>query len=220
MKTNIKILFIGNSHTYYNDLPKMVKDLFASTGINAEVSMQTEGGKNLLYHCDRKDVIFNIVYGDYDYVVLQEVSKDFDRNKFYEGVEKLYTNALNRSDTKPVFYMIWARREQKKLEPEIEASYAEIAEKLDAPLAPAGEVWYKFLRRNKSLELFRQDGVHATPIGSYIAASCIFYAITKRERPLRLSAGGEPHTRLELDFNLCRKIQSETCRTAKKYNLK
>jgi hypothetical protein len=115
--------------------------------------------------------------------------------------------------------MIWARREQKNLEPEIESAYADVAAKFGAPLAPAGVVWYKLLRGNKSLELFRPDGVHATPLGSYIAASCIFYAITRRERPLRLTEGGEPHTRLGIDLELCHKIQSESCRTAKKYNI-
>ena len=69
MKKNIRILFIGNSHTYYNNMPQIAKEIFASAGINAEVTMQTEGGKGLLYHCDRKDVIFYI-YGGYDYVVL------------------------------------------------------------------------------------------------------------------------------------------------------
>ncbi len=220
MKNNIRILFIGNSHTYYNDLPLIVKELFASAGIKAEVAMQTEGGKNLLYHCDRKDVIFNIVHGGYDYVVLQEAAKDFERQKFFEGVEKIRINALDRSVAKPIFYMIWARREQKNLEPEIEAAYEEVAQKYNAPLAPAGVVWYKLLRGNKSLELFRADGIHATPLGSYIAASCIFYAISQRERPLRLTDGGEPHKRLGLDFELCRKIQSESCRAAKKYYLK
>lgn len=28
----MKILFIGNSHTYYNELPRMVRDLFALVG--------------------------------------------------------------------------------------------------------------------------------------------------------------------------------------------
>ncbi|HOA84772.1 MAG: SGNH/GDSL hydrolase family protein [Clostridiales bacterium] len=220
MKKNIRILFIGNSHTYYNNMPQIAKEIFASAGFNAQVTMQTEGGKGLLYHCDRRDVIFNIIYGGYDYVVLQDVAKSFDRQNFIEGAEKIRKNALDKSTAKPVFYMIWAHRENKSLQREITASYAEVAKNFNALLAPAGEVWHKMLRADKSLPFYRDDGNHATPLGSYLAATTIFYAITRRARPLRITPDGEPHTSLELDYELCRRIHRLACRTAKKYNIK
>lgn len=217
MKKQISILFVGNSHTYYNDMPRMVSELFAGIGIDARVTMETEGGKNLLYHCARKDVVFNIVYGKYDYVVIQEVASSFDHDNFIEGVNAFKINSLDRSETQPILYMIWAHRDNKKLQPTITESYIEGSEILGAPIAPAGEVWHRMLRGNRSLPFYRDDGNHATPLGSYLAASCIFYAITARERPLKVTDGGEPQTRLGLDTALCKKIQSEACRTAKKY---
>ena len=45
--SRIKILFIGNSHTYYNDMPAIAKDIFAAAGLDAEVTMLTQGGKCL-----------------------------------------------------------------------------------------------------------------------------------------------------------------------------
>ncbi len=218
MKKNIRILFIGNSHTYYNALPRIARDLFASAGINATVTMQTEGGKNLLYHCDRKDVVFNIMHGGYDYVVLQEASSSFDRDNFIEGITKIRENALDHSTAQPVLYMVWARLDKIERHPEISRAYTELAREMGAPLAPAGDVWHKFLRKRNPPELFREDGLHATPLGSYLAASCIFYAISGRSRPLRVIEGGEPHTRLELDLDICRKIQSEACRATKLCN--
>lgn len=219
MKKHISILFVGNSHTYYNDMPRIASEIFAAAGIDARVTMQTEGGKNLLYHCDRKDVKFNIVYGKYDYVVLQEVAKSFTPADFYEGIEK-FRPTLERSASQPVLYMIWAHRDNKKLQPTITECYAKASETLNAPVAPAGEIWHRMLRGNKSLEFYREDGNHATPLGSYLAAACIFYAVTGRERPIKLAEGGEPHTRLGLDPGLCKKIHSEACRTAKKYSRK
>ena len=44
----MKILFIGNSHTYYNEMPQMVKELFEYTGVKTHVTMSTEGGKGLI----------------------------------------------------------------------------------------------------------------------------------------------------------------------------
>lgn len=219
MKNNIKILFIGNSHTYYNNMPKMVKDLFAGAGVAAQVVMETEGGKGLLYHCDRKDAIFNIIHGGFDYVVLQDIAKTFNRANLIEGGLKIKQNALVKSDAHPVLYMIWAHRENPAIQAEITASYAELAGLLGADLAPAGEVWHKMLKSRSAPQFYREDGNHATPLGSYLAACCIFYAISRRERPLRITDGLEPHTSLGLDTGLCRKIHSEACRITKKYSL-
>ena len=66
MMSKIKILFIGNSHTYYNDMPLIAKDIFASAGIEAEITMLTQGGKCLDWHYEQKQTRFNILYGGYD----------------------------------------------------------------------------------------------------------------------------------------------------------
>ena len=220
MKKNIRILFVGNSHTYYNDMPLMVRDLFAKVGVTAEVTMQTRGGKNLIYHSQQKDVIFNILYGNFDYVILQEVASSFDPEDFREGLGSIVEQALSKSSATPVLYMIWAHRDDKRRQTVITKEYADAAERLGALLAPAGEVWHKLLRGNKALPFYNDDGNHATPLGSYLAACSVFYAITGRERPVKLEEGGEPETRLELDREICRRIHSEVCRAAKKYNVK
>lgn len=46
----MKLLFIGNSHTYYNSMPEIVKRLLEATGQKTHVTMLTESGKNLLHH--------------------------------------------------------------------------------------------------------------------------------------------------------------------------
>lgn len=220
MKKNIRILFVGNSHTYYNDMPLIVRELFAKTGVTAEVTMQTRGAKNLTYHSQQKDVIFNIRYGNYDYVVLQEVASSFDPEYFRSALEAIREQALSKSTAVPVLYMIWAHRDDKRRQTVITEEYALAAEQIGARLAPAGEVWHKLLRGNKALPFYCEDGNHATPTGSYLAACSVFYAITERERPIKLDGNTAFEAELDLDLELCRKIHSETCRAAKKYNSK
>ena len=91
---------------------------------------------------------------------------------------------------------------------------------MNGRVAPAGEAWQTVLRRRPAPELYREDGNHATPTGSYLAASSIFYAITERHRALSVDAGDEPHTRLGIDDKTAAAIQSITCRTTLKFNEK
>ena len=67
----MRTLFIGNSHTYYNDMPGIFKEICKENGIDMQVTMLTKGGMGLDYHADNEQTRFNILYGDYDFVILQ-----------------------------------------------------------------------------------------------------------------------------------------------------
>ena len=62
-KKKVKILFIGNSHTYYHDLPAWVALMAKEEGYECDVTMLAHGGWYLHQHVD---------------VVLQEHSHPFD----------------------------------------------------------------------------------------------------------------------------------------------
>lgn len=215
----MKILFIGNSHTYYNSMPQMVKELLESTGIRTHVTMMTEGGKGLIYHCDRKDINFNIRYGEYDVVVMQDKATHFNAEDFKIGGRTLMKNSLGESPARRVLYMIWARRDEKSNQAYITDAYASFGAEIGAAVAPAGEVWHKILRESPEMEnrLYRSDGNHATPLGSYLAATTLFYTITGRKRPIVLKEGAEPSTRLEIDPDTARRIHKEACAMVQKF---
>ena len=65
-----KVLFIGNSHTYYNDMVNMFKNRCNQNNMDVHVTTLTHGGKPLLWHGEEHEVRFNILYGEYDYIVL------------------------------------------------------------------------------------------------------------------------------------------------------
>ena len=215
----MKILFIGNSHTYYNELPQIVKELLEYTGVKTHVTMSTEGGKGLIYHCNREDVNFNIRHGDYDVVVLQDKATNFNPEDYKEGGRILMRNSLASSPARRVLYMVWARRMEKEKQEILTRAHAEFGQEIGAAVAPAGEVWHKMLRETPDLEgqLYRPDGNHATPLGSYLAATTLFYTITGRQRPIVLKEGAQPSTRLEIDPELARRIHKEACAMVKKF---
>lgn len=73
----MRVLFIGNSHTYVNDMPELFAGMAREKGIPCEVTMIAHGGWFLHQHQKEPDVRFNILFGNYDYVVLQEHAHPF-----------------------------------------------------------------------------------------------------------------------------------------------
>ncbi|MBR2286613.1 MAG: hypothetical protein IJ865_00090, partial [Clostridia bacterium] len=82
-KKSLRLLFIGNSHTYYNDMPRMVRTRAVEEGYDCEVTMIAHGGWYLSQHVSEPDVRFNILFGNYDYVILQEHAHPFGPEEEY-----------------------------------------------------------------------------------------------------------------------------------------
>ena len=65
----LKLLFIGNSHTYYNAMPLMVQSNANKAGYNCDVTRFTESAWALGDHMEDPDVGTAILEGGYDYVM-------------------------------------------------------------------------------------------------------------------------------------------------------
>lgn len=73
--TKKRILFIGNSYIYVNDLPTTLYNLALSLGDTLEFDSNTIGGSTLNYHSTDAVSQAKIKQGNWDYIVLQEQSQ-------------------------------------------------------------------------------------------------------------------------------------------------
>lgn len=173
------VLFVGNSHTYYHEMPHMVVQLAEAAGQEPglTVDQSTASGVSLEWHWNHSRTRDLIARNSWDAVVLQERSGGplEDEASMHEYARRLHgTIAEQGADT--VLYMTWARTYQPGTQSEITAAYTEIADELNATLAPVGEAWKRALDEDSTLRLHAPDGRHADPPGSYLAA-CVFYAV-------------------------------------------
>lgn len=181
-KNKLRILFIGNSHTYFNDMPEMVASRARECGYDCEVTMIAHGGWFLAQHVDEPDVRFNILYGHYDYVVLQEHSHPFGpADKFFDAVRTL-NQWIREAGSKPVIYMTWAKKNEEEKQEEMTAAHRQIAEEIGALLAPVGENWWAYRRSWPEVEMYYEDGAHASAAGSDFAAKYIWETILSDQK--------------------------------------
>ena len=111
IKKRLRILFIGNSHTYYYDLPAWVARIAKEEGYLCDVTMLAHGGWYLYQHVQEPDVRFNIKYGQYDYVVLQEHSHPFDNIPGYIEEATMLVSWIREAGATPVIYGTWAMKD-------------------------------------------------------------------------------------------------------------
>lgn len=213
----MKLLFIGNSHTYYNSLPATVKHLLEQTGTRTHVTMVTRGGKSLAFHAENETTLFNIRHGEYDLVILQDRASDFDTASFTAGAEALLKEA-RAAGSSVMLYMPWALRDNREAQEEMTNAYLALSRRLGVPVAAAGEVFGRLLNRYPADLLYCKDGNHATPLGSYAAALTVFYTLTGRKRVLSLDKLEDPGVAAGFPAELCRLCHTEACYIARLLN--
>lgn len=176
----MKVLFIGNSHTYYNDMPHMFADICREHHMDAEVTMLAHGGKGWDFHVEEPEVRFNILYGGYDAVVLQHVAHPMgDLSVMAESGKKLI-DWVREAGARPVLYMTWTTKADGESAQDVMSNaYRILQQETGCELAPVGEKWWEYHRAHPEIELYAKDGQHASEIGSQLAASVIAEVILK-----------------------------------------
>ena len=176
-KKALSILFIGNSHTYCNDMPLMVRRRAVEEGYECRVTMIAHGGWFLAQHVQEPEVRFNVLYGGYDYVVLQEHAHPFGpTDKFLDAAIKL-NEMIRKARSTPVIFECWARQSEPEVQAEMNAAHRQVAKAIDALFADVGENWWDYQESWPDLEMYASDGAHASAEGSEFAAKYIWEAI-------------------------------------------
>ncbi|MCR5502761.1 MAG: hypothetical protein K6F53_07115 [Lachnospiraceae bacterium] len=173
----IRILFIGNSHTYMHDLPAKVQALSAKDGYECEAVMLAHPNWYLHQHAEEPEARFNIKYGRYDYVVLQEHAHPFDRIEEYKEAARTLAGQIREAGATSVIFGTWAKKDDEEAQEAMNKVHRELAEEIKALYAPVGEHWWTYMREHPELELYEEDGAHASESGAGFAAGIIWETI-------------------------------------------
>ena len=193
----IRVLFVGNSYTYFNNLPEIFTKL-AEAGHQAAVvaSMEAPGGWRLKDHWEKGAALKALHEDKWNFVVLQEQST-LGVNYFLQGRPRIAGDELFRPYARrwaaearktgavPVFYLTWARKATPEDQAALNYFYTRAARENGAAVAPVGIAWTQVRKEQPELELYYQDGSHPSPAGSYLAA-CTLYAAIFHQTPAGL----------------------------------
>ena len=198
----MKVLFVGNSHTYYNDMPKMVAELAAAAGMERPLHpvMEAPGGAGFAEHLANGRVQAHLSRDRWDYVVLQDQQQrpsfTFNRERvdkwFYIPARTLDV-MIRTAGAKTILFMTWARQPgdpgsiegdtYDKMQARVRDAYTTLAQEIDATVATVGLAWQSAYHERPSLPLWMHDGSHAQRAGSYLAA-CVLFATIYEQSPL------------------------------------
>ncbi|MBV9958739.1 MAG: SGNH/GDSL hydrolase family protein [Acidobacteria bacterium] len=189
---NMRVLFIGNSYTIYNDLPWVTQQLALSA--HPARPLQTEMvammGATLQEHWNDGTALRKLKQdGPWDYVVLQEQStRALENPEAMRDYALLFNEEINKAGAQAILFVPWAHREHPENQVGIIDAYMSLAQEMDATVAPVGPAWQTALRYKPQTPLYKHDAdSHPAAAGSYLAA-CVLYATIYGSSPEGVTA--------------------------------
>ncbi len=189
----LRVLFIGNSFTYFNNMPAILRALAPQV----ETRMIAQGGLSLEDHWNNAETRKAVEEGKWDFVVLQEQSTlgetfvvnglaRLQGDRTFRTYAEKWIRAIQATSARPVLMMHWKGKEAPDRDREfLDYTISKAGSEWGAMLAPVSLAWQAAERRG--VALYASDGRHPSPAGSYLEA-CVMYATLLGKNPVGLSA--------------------------------
>jgi len=187
-----KILFIGNSLTYFHEQPSMLYRLSSQLDKSLYIEQATIPGAQLYHHLSSEFTMDKISSQKWDAAILQEgllnIAFTSEHNYIITDIDSMKSIILeNNPDTKIYYFLPYSLKnglsggmtflESQDL---ILKGTLKVAEKTDVMIAPVGQAWNNVILNRQDLELFASDGSHPSYKGAYLSACVYFAALFKQ----------------------------------------
>ena len=210
---SVRVLWIGNSYTFFNDLPAMVQNIAKTNGVKMAYTEVLKGGERLKGHLENPRLGELLKKGGWDYVVVQENSSlpaydtDYVSREVYPYAHTIDSLAhAGTPDVKVVFYMTWGHKYGnirpregyplcdtfEGMQERLKTSYLEMTYQNNAICAPVGMAWAEVREERPDIILYNQDTFHPAVAGTYLNAVTIYATMFPRHFQTDFNAGLAP----------------------------
>ena len=170
-----RVLFIGNSYLYTQDVPGIVQALADSAG-GDQLAVATVAGPDLalIDHWNIGTARSVIAQGGWEWVVLQQGPSSTALNRDTLRLATQYFAAdIANIDAVPALFSAWPAENRRQDFPRAIESYTLAAADVSGMLLPIASAWLAAWDRDPDLQLYL-DGLHPSVDGAYLTALVIY----------------------------------------------
>lgn len=193
-KKTTHVLFVGNSYTYRNNMPKLFEEIAESKGEQVSVTHITRGKYTFYLQSKRKKLYNALRDQNWDVIVLQGSSRDMLRDsarfrkRTYPALDKMLGMIQkNQKQARVYFYMTWPYKKGDRINKQfsdpdsmlraVASGYRNLRKRYKVPVIPVGKVWRNYNIAYPETNLYTADNSHPSYEGSYLVACTMYSAI-------------------------------------------
>jgi len=181
-KDTLNVLFVGNSFTYYYNMPQMVQSMSEGKNTFIKTRQSTVGGSSLKDHWEEtrgtktRELLNNFKW---DFVVFNNHSlvtiNDYDNFIKYTT---LFDSLVKKQGAKPILMMTWPYLSNPLMQEHISKSYIDIGEELKTLVLPVGDIFMKARKHRPDINFYADDK-HPAENFTYLIALIFYKSLTQ-----------------------------------------
>lgn len=196
-----RVLFLGNSYTYVNNLPTLIANIAHANHDTLYYESNLIGGFTFYNHFNDPVSKAKLAAGNWQYVVLQAQSQEPSFSPAQVNTQTLpYALKLDSLAKKAspcavsVFYETWGRKNGDAsncafyppvctyigMQNRLRDSYKLFTDSSKGLMAPVGEAFRSSIAQMPGLDLYSSDESHPSLEGSYLAAAVFYEVLFKK----------------------------------------
>jgi len=181
-----KVLFVGNSFTFYNTgvdyhLQKMLdadKSTDSTTYIIQKIAVSSY---SLQDHYNDSLTIRKIRSDKWNKVVLQEQStRPITNRDLFLQYASLLDAKIKKDSASTVLYMTWPEKATPGDINTLSSAYLYVGQQIHAPVVPVGLVWEYVVNTYPQLNLYYTDNKHPGLPGTFLITCTFYYSLFNR----------------------------------------
>jgi hypothetical protein len=184
-----KLLFVGNSFTFYNSgvdyhLQQMLEADKSSDPTTYTIQKIAVSSYTLQDHYNDSLTIRKIRSDKWDKVVLQEQStRPMTNRDLFLQYATLLDAKIKKESASTVLYMTWPEKATPTDINSLSSAYLYVGQQIKAPVVPVGLVWEYVVNNYPQLNLYYTDDKHPALTGTFLIA-CTFYFSLFNKNPV------------------------------------
>jgi hypothetical protein len=179
-----RVLFIGNSLTYTNDLPAMVARLGHGVNDPIRVGMVAKPNLAIIDHVNgSSDAVSQIEGSRWTFVVLQQGPTSFPgvcRDTLILATMRL-APSIRKAGARAAILLPWTAQDHPERLAGASESAVLAARAVGGVVVPVGAAWRDALRDDPTMPLYGPDGYHPAPAGTLLAALTVYERLFGRD---------------------------------------
>ncbi len=179
ISADIKVLMMGNSHTYFSSLPARLEAMLRANHPGKTVAVVVAPASLFLDEHSKNAQTMALLRGQsWNYVILQAQKYSSSGAFSYSTSEAVNLVKIARqAGALPILFPEWPRRDVPETE-RIFTLHVSIAQQAPACVAPIGQAWDLALQRHPNLALYGADGNHSAAAGAQLAALMLYTTVS------------------------------------------
>ncbi|MBS4784957.1 MAG: hypothetical protein KH009_02485 [Clostridiales bacterium] len=175
----VKVLFLGNSHTFFNDMPSIFQMLCEESGTaRADVVMQAHPGVHLQWHLSQQwELRYGLVQSGFDYLVFQQAAHPCPPLEETLPDARHLIGMARDAGVTPIATVTWAEKRFPENQQKMYDIFDAVQAETGVICSPVGQVFQRVAEEEPDIDLYWVDGEHASPYGSYVVAACAYARI-------------------------------------------